>query len=146
MQLFIKKNSFKTTVGRKNALPVKKYCWNIWQTFVMDEILIDALHFPDILDNRKNMKVHNYDKITYRYVGTDLMVTKNKSWKLHKKLCQTLMNALCWHNFSKKWPELWPRRSASPGSRELIPLPYIWTERVAFLSAWSHSEKSVINK
>jgi hypothetical protein len=57
----------------------------------MDEILIDALHFPDILDNRTNMKVHNYYKITYRYVCTDLMVTKNKSWKLHKKLCHTKM-------------------------------------------------------
>jgi hypothetical protein len=51
----------------------------------MDEILIDALHFPDILDKRKNKKVHHYVRITYKYVGTDLMVTKNKSWKFCTK-------------------------------------------------------------
>ncbi len=50
----------------------------------MDEILIDALHFPDILDNRTNMKVRDYVRITYRYVCTDLMVTKHKSWKCTK--------------------------------------------------------------
>ncbi len=42
--------------GENYALPVKKYNKNNWQTFVMDEILIDALHFPDILDKRTNMK------------------------------------------------------------------------------------------